>query len=67
MILVHRTIHGLIYNALKLFMEINQRLFDECSQNFNREREEETQKLKEKLLKWEYIERKAQQNPQVIL
>lgn len=29
-----RTIHGLIYNALKLLMEINQKLFDECSQNY---------------------------------
>ena len=26
-----RTIHGLIYNALKIFMEMNQKLFDECS------------------------------------
>lgn len=26
----NKTIHGLIYNALKLFMEMNQRLFDEC-------------------------------------
>uniref|UniRef100_A0A8R1XN68 Serine/threonine protein phosphatase 2A regulatory subunit n=2 Tax=Onchocerca TaxID=6281 RepID=A0A8R1XN68_ONCVO len=60
----NKTIHGLIYNALKLFMEINQRLFDECSQNFNREREDENAKLKEKLSKWEIIEKKARQNPQ---
>ena len=26
-----RTIHGLIYNALKIFMEMNQKLFDECN------------------------------------
>ncbi|VDM98239.1 unnamed protein product [Onchocerca ochengi] len=45
-------------------MEINQRLFDECSQNFNREREDENAKLKEKLSKWEIIEKKARQNPQ---
>nr|CDJ94863.1 Protein phosphatase 2A domain containing protein [Haemonchus contortus] len=30
----NKTIHGLIYNALKLLMEINQKLFDECSQNY---------------------------------
>lgn len=60
-----RTIHGLIYNALKLFMEINQRLFDECSQNYNREREEEAEKLKKKLALWEDIERKARLNPNV--
>ena len=34
----HRTIHGLIYNALKLFMEMNQRLFDECSQKYKEDR-----------------------------
>ena len=33
-----RTIHGLIYNALKLFMEMNQKLFDECSQKYKQER-----------------------------
>jgi hypothetical protein len=30
----NKTIHGLIYNALKLFMEMNQKLFDECTQQF---------------------------------
>uniref|UniRef100_A0A1B0CF27 Serine/threonine protein phosphatase 2A regulatory subunit n=1 Tax=Lutzomyia longipalpis TaxID=7200 RepID=A0A1B0CF27_LUTLO len=33
----NKTIHGLIYNALKLFMEMNQRLFDECNMNFKQE------------------------------
>lgn len=34
----YRTIHGLIYNALKLFMEMNQKLFDECTQQYKQER-----------------------------
>lgn len=34
----HRTIHGLIYNALKLFMEMNQKLFDDCTQQFRAEK-----------------------------
>jgi len=34
-----RTIHGLIYNALKLFMEMNQKLFDECTQQYKQERQ----------------------------
>ena len=34
-----RTIHGLIYNALKLFMEMNQKLFDECSQKYKQEKQ----------------------------
>lgn len=35
---VRRTIHGLIYNALKLFMEMNQKLFDDCTQQFRAEK-----------------------------
>lgn len=35
---VPRTIHGLIYNALKLFMEMNQKLFDDCTQQFRAEK-----------------------------
>lgn len=35
----NKTIHGLIYNALKLFMEMNQKLFDECSQQYKQERQ----------------------------
>lgn len=36
---VCRTIHGLIYNALKLFTEMNQKLFDECTQKYKNERQ----------------------------
>lgn len=35
----NRTIHGLIYNAQKLFMEMNQVLFDECVRSFRAERQ----------------------------
>lgn len=30
----NRTIHGLIYNALKLFTEISPKLFDECTNKY---------------------------------
>ena len=33
-----RTIHGLVYNALKLFMEINPGLFDMCTNDFKQQR-----------------------------
>lgn len=36
---VVRTIHGLIYNALKLFMEMNQKLFDDCTQQYKAEKQ----------------------------
>jgi len=35
----NKTIHGLIYNAQKLFMEMNQVLFDECVRNYKAERQ----------------------------
>ena len=38
-VLRFRTIHGLIYNALKLFMEMNQKLFDDCTQQYKTERQ----------------------------
>ena len=33
--LLHRTIHSMVYNAMKMFMEINPQLFDECSHEYN--------------------------------
>ena len=36
----YRTILGLIYNALKIFAEMNQKLFDECSIKFKEEMEQ---------------------------
>ncbi|KAL1410375.1 serine/threonine-protein phosphatase 2A 56 kDa regulatory subunit delta isoform [Vanrija albida] len=37
----NRTIHGMVYNALKLLMEINPELFDEVSHNYKRQRRED--------------------------
>uniref|UniRef100_A0A669Q089 Serine/threonine protein phosphatase 2A regulatory subunit n=1 Tax=Phasianus colchicus TaxID=9054 RepID=A0A669Q089_PHACC len=34
----NKTIHGLIYNALKLFMEMNQKLFDDCTQQYKHQK-----------------------------
>ncbi|KAK6754274.1 hypothetical protein RB195_013337 [Necator americanus] len=59
----NKTIHGLIYNALKLLMEINQKLFDECSQNYAKERSMEKIRQEEKERKWELIEQTARKNP----
>ncbi|KAK5166532.1 serine/threonine-protein phosphatase 2A 56 kDa regulatory subunit delta isoform [Saxophila tyrrhenica] len=30
----NRTIHGMVYNAMKLFMEVNPQLFDECTHDY---------------------------------
>ncbi|GIY18455.1 hypothetical protein CDAR_495801 [Caerostris darwini] len=59
----NKTIHGLIYNALKLFMEMNQKLFDECVQNYKLDRHSEKQKLKDREETWSKIENLALKNP----
>jgi len=64
-ILSIRTIHGLIYNALKLFMEMNHKLFDECSQKYKIEKQKEKDKLRDRDSAWSKIETKARQNPNV--
>uniref|UniRef100_A0AAY4DN11 Serine/threonine protein phosphatase 2A regulatory subunit n=1 Tax=Denticeps clupeoides TaxID=299321 RepID=A0AAY4DN11_9TELE len=63
----NKTIHGLIYNALKLFMEMNQKLFDDCTQQFRAEKNKEKAKLKEREEAWIKIENLAKSNPQVRL
>ncbi|XP_055497125.1 serine/threonine-protein phosphatase 2A 56 kDa regulatory subunit gamma isoform isoform X1 [Leucoraja erinacea] len=62
----NKTIHGLIYNALKLFMEMNQKLFDDCTQQFKAERQKEKAKLKEREEAWLKIENLAKANPQTL-
>ncbi|KAJ4923789.1 hypothetical protein JOQ06_028044 [Pogonophryne albipinna] len=61
----NKTIHGLIYNALKLFMEMNQKLFDDCTQQYKAEKQREKFKLKEREEIWLKIEELAQKNPQI--
>uniref|UniRef100_A0A8C5QU95 Serine/threonine protein phosphatase 2A regulatory subunit n=1 Tax=Leptobrachium leishanense TaxID=445787 RepID=A0A8C5QU95_9ANUR len=62
----NKTIHGLIYNALKLFMEMNQKLFDDCTQQFKAEKQKEKLKLKEREEAWVKIENLAKSNPQAV-
>ena len=52
----NKTIHGLIYNALKLFMEMNQKLFDECTQKYKAERMKEKERLKQRQEAWNKVE-----------
>ncbi|XP_005724154.1 serine/threonine-protein phosphatase 2A 56 kDa regulatory subunit delta isoform [Pundamilia nyererei] len=60
----NKTIHGLIYNALKLFMEMNQKLFDDCTQQYRAEKNKEKAKSKEREEAWLKIENLAKSNPQ---
>ncbi|CBY37991.1 unnamed protein product, partial [Oikopleura dioica] len=59
----NKTIHGLIYNALKLFMEMDQNLFGECTSNYKSERLKEKQVLQEREEAWKRITEKAMKNP----
>ncbi|XP_036942456.1 protein phosphatase 2, regulatory subunit B', gamma b isoform X2 [Acanthopagrus latus] len=63
----NKTIHGLIYNALKLFMEMNQKLFDDCTQQFRAEKSKEKAKWKEREEAWIKIENLAKSNPQFLM
>lgn len=59
----NKTIHGLIYNALKLFMEMNQKLFDECTQQYKTERQREKDEIQTRENNWMQIEKKAMTSP----
>uniref|UniRef100_A0A2M4AGZ2 Serine/threonine protein phosphatase 2A regulatory subunit n=4 Tax=Anopheles triannulatus TaxID=58253 RepID=A0A2M4AGZ2_9DIPT len=58
----NKTIHGLIYNAIKLFMEMNQRLFDECNRKYQAEMETEQEKLAQREELWQQMEDLAARN-----
>ncbi|XP_028034720.1 serine/threonine-protein phosphatase 2A 56 kDa regulatory subunit gamma isoform isoform X4 [Bombyx mandarina] len=58
----NKTIHGLVYNALKLFMEMNQKLFDECTQQYKQEKQKERERLLQREEIWQQIEERAQRN-----
>ncbi|XP_052766892.1 serine/threonine-protein phosphatase 2A 56 kDa regulatory subunit gamma isoform-like isoform X2 [Mya arenaria] len=60
----NKTIHGLIYNALKLFMEMNQKLFDDCTQQYKTERQKEKEKMKLREETWLKLQNIAKGNPQ---
>lgn len=60
----NKSIHGLIYNALKLFMEMNQKLFDECNKNYTQEKLSEREKLTQRQEVWQQIETQAKKHPE---
>ncbi|KAF8844565.1 protein phosphatase 2A regulatory B subunit [Paxillus ammoniavirescens] len=58
----NRTIHGMVYNALKLFMEINPELFDATLQQYRQQRIDEQQHAVDRYEQWQRIREKAMQN-----
>jgi len=57
------TVHGLTCNVVKLFMEMDPKLFDECSANNMAMEQEMDELLDRKLQSWADIEKKAEDNP----
>lgn len=49
----------MVYNAMKLFMEINPQLFDECSQDYNELQNSAAAREQSRLDKWEKLQTQA--------
>ncbi|KAI3379784.1 hypothetical protein SNEBB_007796 [Seison nebaliae] len=59
----NKTIHGLIYNALKILMDINQRLFQECTELFRYHTLMEQEFKEEKKQCWNEMMTHVKKNP----
>ncbi|KAI5854324.1 phosphatase 2A regulatory B subunit-domain-containing protein [Tricharina praecox] len=55
----NRTIHQMVYSAMKLFMEINPSLFDECTSDYAALQESAPQRQAERENIWKALEEKA--------
>ena len=59
-----RTIHGMVYNAMKLFMEINPQLFDDCSHNYTETQSSAEAREAHRQYRWEHMAKLAKLNKQ---
>jgi serine/threonine-protein phosphatase 2A regulatory subunit B' len=50
-----RTIHGMVYNAMKLFMEINPQLFDDCSHDYTEHQNNAEAREEARANKWKAL------------
>ncbi|TQN75039.1 Serine/threonine-protein phosphatase 2A 56 kDa regulatory subunit delta isoform [Colletotrichum shisoi] len=57
----NRTIHGMVYNAMKLFMEINPQLFDDCSHEYTEQQNSAAAREALRERKWASITGQAEQ------
>ncbi|VDC02778.1 unnamed protein product [Peniophora sp. CBMAI 1063] len=58
----NRTIHGMVYNALKLFMEINPDLFEETMQQYKQAKIEERHHAVQRYETWKRLRETARTN-----
>ncbi|TVY39845.1 Serine/threonine-protein phosphatase 2A 56 kDa regulatory subunit delta isoform [Lachnellula subtilissima] len=55
----NRTIHGMVYNAMKLFMEINPQLFDDCSHDYTEHQNNAEAREEARANKWKALAEQA--------
>lgn len=55
----NRTIHGMVYNAMKLFMEINPQLFDDCSHDYTEHQNNAEAREQARESKWKALTEQA--------
>ena len=53
--MIYRTIHGMVYNAMKLFMEINPQLFDDCSHDYTEHQNNAEARVAARESKWKAL------------
>ncbi|TFL07623.1 phosphatase 2A regulatory B subunit-domain-containing protein [Pterulicium gracile] len=58
----NRTIHGMVYNALKLFMDINPELFDEAMRQHKQRLQDDQEQAVVRYDHWQQLRQKALQN-----
>lgn len=58
------TIHGMVYNAMKLFMEVNPQLFDECSHEYTEQQNNAEAVKANRQAKWDRLTQLAEQMKQ---
>ena len=56
---VTRTIHGMVYNAMKLFMEVNPQLFDECTHEYTEQQSNVDNVKAARQAKWDRLQQLA--------
>ena len=57
-------IHGMVYNAMKLFMEVNPQLFDDCSHDYAEQQNQVRDKQQARKSRWGKLEELAKVNNQ---
>ncbi|ODQ64493.1 protein phosphatase 2A regulatory B subunit [Nadsonia fulvescens var. elongata DSM 6958] len=58
----NQTIHTMIYNAMKMFMDLNPELFDQCTIAYHQTQERNEERLKLRDEGWKLLEVQAQEN-----